>query len=143
MSTEANKIQAIAKMNESENRRYVVLFQLLLTVGIGYSLSRAIELIYRVGSLPVYRPFGVHEAWILGYAIAAGALVYTMRNVTAQDFANEVIVELRKVTWPTMKETRQATMVVIVVVAVIATILGAFDFMWAKLIQFLLTYGAT
>ena len=144
MATEANNLRAMtpggtASRTASENRRYVVLAQLLITIGVFYALERLVELIWRIAALPSMNPFGMHIANSIAFIIAGGALIYTMRNVVAQDFANEVAIELRKVTWPTWKETRQATMVVIVVVAIIATILGFFDLIWAKLIKFLLT----
>ncbi len=39
--------------------------------------------------------------------------------------------ELKKVTWPTRKETQAATIVVIVTVIIAAMILGAFDTVWS------------
>ncbi len=148
MATEANNLRAMtpgaaANRLASENRRYVILAQLLIAAGIGWSLANTLLLVWRAASLPAWHPFGIHEANLLAFALAGGAFIYTLRNPTAQDFANDVMVELRKVTWPTWKETRQATMVVIVVVAIIASILGVFDLIWAKLIKFLLSYGAS
>jgi len=45
----------------------------------------------------------------------------------------EVTNELRKVTWPTRKETQAATLVVIVTVIVAAIFLGLFDAIWSWL----------
>ena len=53
--------------------------------------------------------------------------------------ANEVAGELKKVTWPTAKEVRAATMVVIVMAIISAIILGLFDFVWSNLTE--LVYG--
>ena len=53
--------------------------------------------------------------------------------------ANEVAGELKKVTWPTAKEVRAATMVVIVMAIISAVILGLFDFVWSNLTE--LVYG--
>lgn len=47
--------------------------------------------------------------------------------------------ELRKVTWPTWKETRGATFVVLGFVAVMAVILGLVDLGLSKLIQTILS----
>jgi preprotein translocase subunit SecE len=84
--------------------------------------------------------------WIWGYftrhppefAIQAIALVgalgvgiYTYRNERVYGLANEVASELKKVTWPTWKETKAATLVVIVTVIIAALILGLFDMIWA------------
>ena len=47
--------------------------------------------------------------------------------------------ELRKVTWPTLKETRGATLVVLGFVTVMAIILGIVDLGLSKLIQTILS----
>ncbi len=43
--------------------------------------------------------------------------------------------ELKKVTWPTRKQTIGTTLVVIVLVAVVSIFLGLFDYGFSKLIQ--------
>jgi preprotein translocase subunit SecE len=57
----------------------------------------------------------------------------------AMDFLREVKVELKKVTWPTRKQTTGTTIVVIIFIFVIATFLGLFDFGLSKLVQVVLT----
>ncbi|MEO8844514.1 MAG: preprotein translocase subunit SecE, partial [Kofleriaceae bacterium] len=61
------------------------------------------------------------------------------RNDRIYHLANEVASELRKVTWPTAKEVRSATLVVIVMAIVSAVILGLFDLVWSNLTE--LVYG--
>ena len=144
MSTDVNKVQGLAKtMMVADHRRYVVLLQGLLAVAVGWTLANAFELVWRGIGIPRFNPFGVHDATWAATLVAGAALVYTLRNPVWQDFANEVAIELRKVSWPTAKETRQSTIVVIVCVVVVSVILGSFDLIWSKLIKFLLTYGAS
>ena len=47
--------------------------------------------------------------------------------------------ELRKVSWPTLKETRSATLVVLGFVAVMALLLGVVDLVLSRLVQFILS----
>ena len=47
--------------------------------------------------------------------------------------------ELRKVSWPTLKETRSATLVVLGFVAVTALLLGVVDLGLSKLVQLILS----
>jgi preprotein translocase subunit SecE len=47
--------------------------------------------------------------------------------------------ELRKVSWPGIRETRSATFVVLGFVAVMALLLGIVDFGLSKLMQFILS----
>ena len=49
------------------------------------------------------------------------------------------LAELKKVTWPTAKEVRSATIVVIVMAIISALILGLFDFVWSNVTE--LVYG--
>ena len=57
----------------------------------------------------------------------------------AIDFLREVQVELKKVTWPTRKQTTGTTIVVIIFVFVVAAFLGLFDLGLSKLVQVVLT----
>jgi preprotein translocase subunit SecE len=50
-------------------------------------------------------------------------------------FLREVRVELRKVTWPSRKQTLGSTAVVIVLVIIIGVFLGAVDVMLSSLVQ--------
>ena len=57
----------------------------------------------------------------------------------AVEFLKEVKVELKKVTWPTRKQTTGTTIVVIIFVFVVAAFLGLFDLGLSKLVQVVLT----
>ena len=58
---------------------------------------------------------------------------------TAVDFFREVKVELKKVVWPTRKQTTGTTVVVIIFVFIVAVFLGVFDYSLSKLVQVVLT----
>lgn len=57
------------------------------------------------------------------------------RTVT---FLQEVMAELRKVHWPTYKESYAATAVVLVICAIIALFLGTVDFLLSQVVQVVL-----
>jgi preprotein translocase subunit SecE len=61
------------------------------------------------------------------------------RNDRVYTLANEVSGELKKVTWPTAKEVRAATLVVVVMAIISSIILGVFDLVWSNLTE--LVYG--
>ncbi len=54
------------------------------------------------------------------------------RSVT---FLQEVWAELKKVHWPSRKETYAATAVVVVIVALVASFLGLVDFFLSQVVQ--------
>ena len=62
------------------------------------------------------------------------------KNIFTQaiEFLQEVQSELKKVTWPTQKQTLGTTLVVIVLVAIVSVFLGLFDYGFSKLIQIVL-----
>jgi preprotein translocase subunit SecE len=62
-------------------------------------------------------------------SIILAAMMY--RNDRIHGFSREVAVELSHVTWPTRQETWSNTLVVIVVSAIAAVILGTFDAAWS------------
>jgi preprotein translocase subunit SecE len=71
--------------------------------------------------------------------VTAGVLTYLVyRREASQQGAAEVVAELRKVTWPTRKETSQATVVVIVTVIIAAIFLQIFDAIWSKVTSYIL-----
>ncbi|MSW80338.1 MAG: preprotein translocase subunit SecE [Actinobacteria bacterium] len=51
-------------------------------------------------------------------------------------FIRQIIVELRKVIWPTRKELIAYTIVVIVFVSIIASIIAGFDYVFTKVVLF-------
>ncbi len=53
-------------------------------------------------------------------------------------FFREVKIELKKVTWPTKKQTINSTVVIIIFVFIIAAFLGLVDFGLSKLVQVVL-----
>ncbi|MGD0168290.1 MAG: preprotein translocase subunit SecE [Smithella sp.] len=53
-------------------------------------------------------------------------------------FIKEAKIELKKVTWPTSKQTMASTAVVIILVFVLSIILGIFDFVLAKAVKLIL-----
>ena len=60
----------------------------------------------------------------------------TIEKVT--QFLKEAKIELKKVTWPTPKQTLASTAVVIIIVFIVSIYLGIVDFVLAKLVKFVL-----
>lgn len=116
--------------------------------------NKPVHLIYLCGAVLLFYLLQWSIDWVWGYfgtapseskmsmmaavgAVVVGVALY--RNDRIYDLANEVSAELKKVTWPTAKEVRAATMVVIVMAIISAAILGVFDMVWSNLTE--LVYG--
>jgi preprotein translocase subunit SecE len=59
-----------------------------------------------------------------------------VQNIT--QFIKDAKMELKKVTWPTPKQTMASTAVVIILVFIVSFILGIIDFALAKAVKFIL-----
>jgi preprotein translocase subunit SecE len=57
---------------------------------------------------------------------------------TPASFVQETLSELRKVTWPTRQEVIRLTGVVIAISVIVGLFVGGLDFVFTKLLQFLL-----
>jgi preprotein translocase subunit SecE len=77
---------------------------------------------------------------IRGASLLIGALLFfgLYRSTRVNQFMNEVVDELAKVTWPTQKETINATYVVIIMVLISGMILGFLDYIWTVLLKMVL-----
>ena len=49
--------------------------------------------------------------------------------------------ELKKVTWPTRQEATQLTIIVLIVVGLMSTLLGSLDFVFSKVMGFIIGLG--
>lgn len=73
-------------------------------------------------------------------ALAVGGLgvLWVRSSEERREYHLAAIGEIRKVTWPTIPDTKRMTLVVVVVVAIFAAILAVFDIAWSKVLQFIL-----
>jgi preprotein translocase subunit SecE len=91
--------------------------------------------------LPGYYPirdYIVLPASIIALAIYIAITVVIIRNKKVYDFFNEVIMELKKVSWPSFEESKASTWVVIVVCVIFAVYLGIADILFSKIFTFFL-----
>jgi preprotein translocase subunit SecE len=116
-------------------KRYVAIFYVLAAVAFGFFLERVIALGFSYARVNDFQILG--EGWslstVIGFAMAAVVAVVVWRIPKTQSASLEVALELRRVTWPTVRETRAATVAVIAASFVAAIILGGFDATWAWL----------
>ena len=83
---------------------------------------------------------------VIGLLILTAAAVFvagqTQKGRLAWDFVREARTEVRKVVWPTRKETTQTTLIVIAMVGLVAVIMWILDGLFAWLVKLLLGTGA-
>ena len=74
-------------------------------------------------------------------AAALFVAVQTEKGRIAWDFVRESHTEVRKVVWPTRKETTQTTLIVIALVGLVAIIMWILDGLLARLVKLVLGTG--
>ena len=78
---------------------------------------------------------------LLAVAAAVVVAVQTEKGRSTWDFMRDSRTEVRKVVWPTRKETSTTTAIVMGVVVVVGLILWLLDTIFGKLVQMLLGAG--
>ena len=74
---------------------------------------------------------GVMVAVAVSVAVAVAVGVVLWKNERINTSSHEVVAELRKVTWPSRKETQTSTIVVIITTVIVSFILWLFDLLWS------------
>jgi len=98
---------------------------LILAIGGFYYWSDRSELLRLIGLL-------------IAFGIAGAILLRTTQGQFAWNAVKEARMEVRKVVWPTRKETMQTTMIVVSVVFIMAIILWALDGLLGFIMHYLL-----
>jgi preprotein translocase subunit SecE len=77
---------------------------------------------------------------IYGLPLVLGIIVYVLcyRLEQVNVYMSEVVAEIKKVVWPTRKETWAATIVVLIAVLISGAMLGVFDWLSASLLRYIL-----
>ncbi|MCM0604994.1 MAG: preprotein translocase subunit SecE [Xanthomonadaceae bacterium] len=79
--------------------------------------------------------------WIIRFSsIGISALIFLVlyNSSKANQFTDEVVLELSRVTWPASKETTRATIVVVIMVLIAGILLGGMDVFWAWAVKSIL-----
>lgn len=121
------------------NQKYIVMTFLSAGVLVGFSLrGLTVPLLARM-ELSDPMVLGLVNASSLG-GILAGVLTFVVlnRHPGIVKFTNEVITELRRVTWPDREETFRSTTVVIGTTLFVALMLALYDYAWAEVTGYLL-----
>ena len=105
---------------------------------MGYVAYQALELTgIQMGWVERYDWF-VYAATALAVVVGVGLTWYLRRDAERHDYFLSAIAELRKVSWPTWADTKRMTVVVCIVVAIFAVIVGMFDAAWAWTLRHLI-----
>jgi preprotein translocase subunit SecE len=123
---------------ESQFQKWVNLSYLAVAALLGYLILTLASKV--VGTYDLETRIRNVELIVQIGSFAVGGILFFIlyRNDKANQFMNEVMLELSRVTWPTTKETSSATFVVIIMVLISGMLLGLLDYFWTSLMKFIL-----
>ncbi|QQR91666.1 MAG: preprotein translocase subunit SecE [Myxococcales bacterium] len=114
--------------------RYVQFAFLVFAIGMFWFVDNFVNTVWAYFAEP-------DQKLISGIAAVVGMvgafLLY--RNQKVKGLSDDVAQELARVTWPTRKETRYASLVVVITSIVAAVLLGLMDAAWSALTDFIYT----
>jgi preprotein translocase SecE subunit len=122
-----------------QHQRYVLLIFVACAILIGVTVQAAGVSLFEQFAIADTRLFGLTNLSTL-IALAGGAITFVglIRYPPAVSYADEVVDELLKVTWPTREETLRAATTVVVTTGLIAALVGFYDLVWKNLADFFL-----
>ena len=126
-------------MNKDDSYWLKVAYVLFAAIA-GYTMYKATGTIgVQTGWSDRYDEWYQPAATALSVVFALVAVWFLVQNKERHAYFLAAIGELRKVSWPSLLDTRRMTLIVCVVVGIFAAILAVFDLIWAKVFALLLT----
>lgn len=121
---------------DTENKKIVRVVLAVACLLLGYLLNRGLIYLSNVANIPNASVLDLFPVSVLiSVVVSVATFAWTATNTTVTTFLLEVFGELKKVVWPTRKETALSTMVVIVLVFITAVVIWVLDWVWAALIR--------
>ncbi len=124
-----------AAIDPNRPTRIVVVGYIACAVGVALFLENVFERLF--DAVHINDTSLIGDAWrlssLVGYLLAAVIAVVCYLNPRLNALSYEVAVELKKVSWPSMEDTRTNTIAVILFSVVAASILGIFDVVSSKI----------
>lgn len=122
-----------------DNKKLILGCFILLSLVVGAYAAQIVQYVY-VNFYQIRRVLAGLE-WVRdAIPVAVGGLLFMflISHRRTNGFMEEVISELKKVTWPGRQDVIRSTTVVIICILVASVILATFDMIWGRLMGYLL-----
>ncbi len=121
-----------------DNRKIILAFYMVCSAVLWFLSRSLLEWLYHTFyAIRRYAAVGTLREIV---PVILGALLFgfLFRNPKVNTVMDEVVSELKKVTWPGKDDVMKSTTVVIICILIASFILAGFDLLWGKVITFLL-----
>lgn len=121
-----------------DNRKLILAFYMVCSAVLWFLSRSFIEWTYHTFyAIRRYAAVGVlREA--LPVVLGIGLFAILLRHPRANTVMDEVVSELKKVTWPSRDDVVKSTTVVIICILIASFLLAGFDLLWGQVIGYLL-----
>ncbi len=118
-----------------DNKRAVTFSFVVLSLLVGLVVHLLLQFLAQ--SFAIFAKVESNEFLSNGLPVLIGAITFvTLQfNTTVVDFTDGVVAELRKVVWPSRKDTGVMTVVVVITLILSGVIVGVYDSVWAYLVN--------
>lgn len=128
-----------------EVSRYVNLFYAIVFITAMVVFNKAIVMIWdafeRLPDLAIVGS-AITLTNLIAVILAAAVTYWLYAKDEYRTYVSEVIVELKKVTWPSAEETKRSTVIVIVFTILVSLFLAGTDQVWRYLTDLILVQGS-
>jgi len=124
---------------DQTNKKIITVSFLATAALVGYILSVLLQLLE--ASVSFFARLAENDLFTHGLPIAASILVFLFLqfNSKTHKWAEEVVVEIRKMVWRTQKDTIAVTIAVCIMVIISGLVLGLLDFVSGKVINYFIS----
>lgn len=124
---------------DQTNKKVITVGFLAAGALTAFVLSTAIQLLQ--ASVSFFARLAENDLFTHGLPIGVGILVFLFLQLNPKTvkWADEVVTEIRKMVWRTMKDTVAVTIAVCIMVIISGILLGFLDFVSGKVINYLVS----
>ncbi len=121
-------------------KKWIYLSYITATLMLSWVLDKVLKLIAGVANLSNPMFMGVvRTSTVISVVVMSIIAYFYFRRPKVDAFSQDVIQEVKKVTWPPRKNVYMSTIVVVIGVLIVAVILGLYDWLCASLVGLMIS----
>jgi preprotein translocase SecE subunit len=118
-----------------DNKKIITVSLALLGILVGFVTHFLLE--FLAGNIGFVNRLYTNEVFSTGLPVLVGVIVFAglQFNRQSQEFTDGVVTELKKVVWPSQRDTGLMTVVVVITLILAGVVVGFYDSVWAYVVN--------